>query len=71
MHTESAANAANHRAQVARMPKAELHMHLEGSLEADLMFRLARRNQVALKWASEDDLRAAYRFSNLQDLLDV
>ena len=53
------------------MPKAELHMHLEGSLEADLMFRLARRNKVALRWDSEDALRAAYRFSSLQDFLDV
>lgn len=59
------------RSRIAGMPKAELHMHLEGSLEADLMFRLARRNKVALKWKSEDELRAAYSFSNLQDFLDV
>jgi len=59
------------RSRIAGMPKAELHMHLEGSLEADLMFRLARRNRVALRWASEDELRAAYRFSCLQDFLDV
>ncbi len=59
------------RARIAGMPKAELHMHLEGSLEADLMFRLARRNKVALKWESEDQLRAAYSFRNLQDFLDV
>ena len=59
------------RHRIAGMPKAELHMHLEGSLEADLMFRLARRNKVSLRWGSEQELRAAYRFANLQDFLDV
>ncbi len=59
------------RARIAGMPKAELHMHLEGSIEADLMFRLARRNKVALKWGSEDEVRAAYRFANLQEFLDM
>ena len=59
------------RQRITGMPKAELHMHLEGSLEADLMFRLARRNKVALRWGSEDELRAAYKFSCLQDFLDV
>ena len=59
------------RARIAGMPKAELHMHLEGSLEADLMFRLARRNRVALRWGSEGELRAAYRFANLQAFLDM
>lgn len=56
---------------LARMPKAELHMHLEGSLEPDLLFALAQRNGVALKYASEAELRAAYEFRNLQDFLDV
>ncbi len=59
------------RARIAGMPKAELHMHLEGSLEADLMFRLARRNRVALRWGGEEELRAAYRFANLQAFLDM
>jgi adenosine deaminase len=59
------------RERIAGMPKAELHMHLEGSLEADLMFRLARRNRVALKWGSEAEVRAAYRFGCLQDFLDM
>lgn len=53
------------------MPKAELHMHLEGSIEPDLMFKLARRNGVSLRYASEAELRAAYNFSDLQSFLDV
>ncbi|MGQ0655568.1 MAG: adenosine deaminase [Betaproteobacteria bacterium] len=56
---------------IRRMPKAELHMHLEGSLEPDLMFRLARRNGIALPYASQADLKAAYRFTGLQSFLDV
>src|ERR1044071_3965579 len=56
---------------IRRMPKAELHMHLEGSIEPDLMFRLARRHGVPLPWKSEADLHAAYRFTNLQSFLDV
>lgn len=53
------------------LPKAELHLHIEGSLEPELMFELARRNQVAIPFASVDEVRAAYRFSNLQDFLDI
>jgi adenine deaminase len=56
---------------IRRMPKAELHMHLEGSLEPDLMFRLARRNGITLPWKSEQDLQAAYSFTNLQSFLEV
>ncbi len=56
---------------LAHMPKAELHMHLEGSLEPDLLFALARRNAVPLKYKSEADLADAYSFRNLQDFLDV
>ena len=58
-------------ALIEKMPKAELHVHLEGSLEPDLMFKLARRNHVALRYASEDELRAAYNFTNLQSFLDI
>jgi adenine deaminase len=58
-------------AMVEQMPKAELHMHLEGSLEADLLFALSRRNGVAIKYKSEEELRAAYNFSNLQSFLDI
>lgn len=53
------------------MPKAELHMHLEGSIEPDLMFALAGRNGVKLAWGSADELRAAYQFTGLQSFLDV
>ncbi|TFZ03799.1 adenosine deaminase [Ramlibacter humi] len=54
-----------------RMPKAELHIHIEGSLEPELMFEMAQRNRVALPYASVDDLRRAYDFSNLQSFLDI
>lgn len=54
-----------------QLPKAELHMHLEGSLEPELMFALARRNNVALPYQDEDELRQAYQFGNLQEFLDL
>lgn len=54
-----------------RLPKAELHLHIEGSLEPDLMFRLAQRNKVDIPFKSVDEIRAAYAFSNLQDFLDI
>jgi adenine deaminase len=54
-----------------RMPKAELHIHIEGSLEPELMFALAARNGVQLPYASVDELRRAYAFSNLQSFLDI
>jgi adenine deaminase len=53
------------------MPKAELHIHVEGSLEPELIFRLAQRNGVALPYASVQALRAAYAFSDLQSFLDI
>ena len=53
------------------LPKAELHLHIEGSLEPELMFALARRNGVALPFANVEEVRAAYAFSNLQDFLDI
>ncbi|PZW44905.1 adenosine deaminase [Humitalea rosea] len=56
---------------IAGMPKAELHMHLEGSLEPEMMFRLAKRNGIDLGFASEDALRQAYDFQNLQSFLDL
>ena len=53
------------------MPKAELHMHIEGSLEPELIFALAQRNQVALPYPDVESLRAAYAFTNLQSFLDI
>ena len=53
------------------LPKAELHLHIEGSLEPELMFELARRNGVGLPYADAEAVRRAYRFSNLQSFLDV
>ena len=56
---------------IAGLPKAELHMHIEGSLEPELMFALAERNGVTLPYPSVEALRAAYSFSRLQDFLDI
>lgn len=53
------------------MPKAELHLHLEGSLEPELMFELAQRNGIELPYDTVDQIRAAYNFGNLQDFLDL
>jgi adenosine deaminase len=53
------------------LPKAELHLHLEGSLEPELLFALAERNKVALPWADVETLRRAYAFNNLQEFLDL
>ncbi len=53
------------------MPKAELHIHIEGSLEPELIFALAQRNRVPLPYASVEELRSAYAFSNLQSFLDI
>ena len=56
---------------IAGLPKVELHMHIEGSLEPELMFALAQRNGITIPFASVDDVRRAYQFSNLQDFLDI
>ena len=58
-------------AYVRALPKAELHLHIEGSLEPEMMFELARRNGVALPWDSVEATRAAYAFSDLQSFLDL
>jgi adenosine deaminase len=58
-------------ALLRRMPKAELHLHIEGSLEPELIFRLAQRNGVTLPFASVEALRAAYAFTDLQSFLDL
>jgi len=56
---------------IKRLPKAELHLHLEGSFEPELMFAVARRNRVEIPFRSVEEVRCAYRFSNLQDFLDI
>jgi adenosine deaminase len=56
---------------IDRIPKVELHVHLEGTLEPELAFRLAARNGIALPFESVDAMRAAYNFSDLQSFLDV
>ncbi len=53
------------------LPKAELHLHIEGSLEPELLFAIAARNGIELPYASVEALRAAYDFGNLQDFLDI
>ncbi|SFH43913.1 adenosine deaminase [Modicisalibacter xianhensis] len=53
------------------LPKVELHLHIEGSLEPELMFALAERNGIALPYASVKEVRAAYDFSDLQSFLDL
>ncbi len=58
-------------ALLREMPKAELHIHIEGSLEPELIFALAQRNDVPLPFASVDALRNAYAFTNLQSFLDI
>jgi len=56
---------------IAGLPKAELHLHIEGSLEPELMFALARRNNIAIPFDSVEAVRAAYSFTRLQDFLDI
>lgn len=56
---------------VAKLPKAELHVHIEGTLEPDLMFAMAARNEVELAFPTIDALRSAYRFEDLQSFLDL
>jgi adenosine deaminase len=56
---------------IARLPKAELHLHIEGTLEPELAFDLAQRNNVTLPYADTATLRSAYEFTNLQSFLDI
>lgn len=56
---------------IAALPKAELHLHIEGSLEPELMFELAKRNKVTLPFPDVESVKAAYNFNNLQEFLDI
>lgn len=56
---------------IQKLPKAELHLHIEGSLEPELMFKLAKRNNIELKYKSVEEIRNAYQFHNLQSFLDI
>lgn len=58
-------------ALINTIPKAELHIHIEGTLEPDLMFALAKRNNIPLRYRSVDDVKRAYQFTNLQSFLDI
>ena len=60
-----------HEGLIRKIPKAELHVHLEGTFEPELMFALAARNGVQLPYRTVDEVRAAYRFTDLQSFLDV
>lgn len=59
------------KAFVEGLPKVELHLHIEGSLEPDLMFALAQRNKIAIPFKTVEEVREAYNFTNLQDFLDI
>ncbi len=56
---------------IDKMPKAELHLHIEGSLEPEMMMQLAKRNGVKLAYGAVEEIKAAYRFTRLQDFLDL
>ncbi|MGB7997932.1 MAG: adenosine deaminase, partial [Photobacterium halotolerans] len=56
---------------IRTLPKVELHVHIEGTLEPELMFELAQRNQIPLPYASVEEARAAYQFDDLQSFLDM
>lgn len=53
------------------LPKAELHLHIEGSFEPELMFKIAQRNKIKIRFNSVEEVKEAYNFSNLQDFLDI
>jgi len=56
---------------INNLPKAELHLHIEGTFEPELMFNIAKRNQINIKYKSVDEIKAAYQFDCLQDFLDI
>ena len=56
---------------IRALPKAELHVHIEGTFEPELMFSIAQRNQIAIPYKSVEEVRQAYNFHNLQSFLDI
>jgi len=56
---------------ITNIPKAELHLHIEGTFEPELIFKIAERNKINLKYKSVEELHSAYKFNNLQDFLDI
>lgn len=56
---------------INNLPKAELHLHIEGTFEPELMFNIAKRNNIKIKYKSVDEIKAAYQFDCLQDFLDI
>ncbi|MDB4107450.1 adenosine deaminase [Bacteroidia bacterium] len=64
-------DASNLKTLIEGIPKAELHLHIEGSFEPELMFKIAKRNSISLDYASVESLKKAYKFNNLQEFLDI
>ena len=56
---------------IQKIPKAELHLHIEGTFEPELMFKIAKRNNIEIKYKSVDEIKKAYNFNNLQEFLDI
>jgi len=56
---------------IRQLPKAELHLHIEGSFEPELMFKIAKRNNISIPYSSVEELKKAYHFNNLQEFLDI
>ena len=64
-------NPSNLSAFIHGIPKTELHLHIEGTFEPELMFEIAQRNQISIRFESVDAVRKAYSFNNLQEFLDI
>lgn len=58
-------------AYIKAIPKTELHLHIEGTFEPELLFKIAKRNKISIKYKSVEELRNAYNFNNLQEFLDI
>jgi adenosine deaminase len=61
----------NHAELIQKLPKAELHLHIEGTFEPELMFEIAKRNKIKTRFKTVDELKEAYNFHNLQSFLDI